>query len=283
MRFLKLWPWAATVPPYAGIVYNRPLPCSLPQCVLRRSDRICRKHAFVVPPRAKKWIFLLCSSIVIRKCQVSFLFYFNITTFAHVYESGAGCHVRNPTPIIFWARGNVAMEHLTSYFLVYKEEQRGIKTTANFAVSTSSSDFKQQRKRENKPPPMCYTLSNLEQNGWHVSRAWHLRSRVSDHQKPVIMVMMVCLLKLRSRYRFVKGVSCLIQPFGKCLVLQKNEGSKLDRPNAICFLPRFESWRVFFTLFQALLGSSAHLCILELCFHQVVSRHEALNKWTIIK
>ena len=99
MRFLKLWPGVmfATIPPYACMVYNRSLPCSLPLCVLRRSDRICRKNPFVVPPRVKKWIFLLCSSIVIRKCQISFLLYFNITKFTHVYESGAGRLPRNET------------------------------------------------------------------------------------------------------------------------------------------------------------------------------------------
>ena len=153
------------------MVYNRPLPCSLPLRVLRRSDHICRKHPFVVPPRAKKWIFLLCSTIVIRKCQISFLLYFNITTFAHVYESGAGCHVRNATPIIFWARGNVAMEQLTFYFLVYKEEQWGTKTTANPVVPVlraSNSCGKEKGTTWHRMADTCHVLGISD------------RSRVSD-------------------------------------------------------------------------------------------------------
>ena len=52
------------------------------------------------------------------------------------------CHVRNPTPIIFWARGNKGIEQQLSIFLVCKEtEQCAIKTANNLVVRPSASDL----------------------------------------------------------------------------------------------------------------------------------------------
>ena len=58
-----------------------------------------------------------------------------------MYESGAGCHVRNPTPVMLWARGNEGIEQSTFSFVEEKEaEQCGIKTTDNPVVCPSPSD-----------------------------------------------------------------------------------------------------------------------------------------------
>lgn len=62
-------------------------PLYLPQSVLRRSDHICRKYPFVIPPSFTTWVSSLSVLIVTRKCSISLLFYFNVIVWAHVEDS----------------------------------------------------------------------------------------------------------------------------------------------------------------------------------------------------
>lgn len=184
MRFLKLWPgvMSATIPPYACMVYNRPL-LPVSHCVSWEDQIASVANILLLFRRVLRSEYFYCA---LRLSSGSVRFHFCsilISPRLHMCMSLERAATYETLPRSYF--GHEVTRQFNTWLSIFlsilrEAEQWGTKATVNLVVSPSCSDFKELRKRENKPPPMCYTtLSNLVQTtGWHVSRAWHLRSSV---------------------------------------------------------------------------------------------------------